>query len=136
MKNRLSRRHFIKQSALFAGATVSLPLLPAFAADAGAPAAPSATMPGSAPPGSEALFLDASARPPAAQTTDFHMGTATAPRGHTLTLDSRCLLRDGQPTGPARIWALTLSSTRVSRLSMATLRAAMIAAAPIRFRPV
>ena len=97
MKNRLSRRHFIKQSALFAGATVSLPLLPAFAADAGAPAAPSATMPGSAPPGSEALFLDASARPPAAQTTDFHMGTATAPRGHTLTLDSRCLLRDGQP---------------------------------------
>jgi alpha-L-fucosidase len=42
MKNHLSRRHFIKKSALFTGAAVSLPLLPSFAADTNAPAVPSA----------------------------------------------------------------------------------------------
>jgi len=43
------------------------------------------------------LTLDASARSPAAGSAGFKMGTATAPGGHTLTLDSRSLLRDGQP---------------------------------------
>jgi hypothetical protein len=44
----------------------------------------------------QVLSVDASARPPAAA-TGFHMGTASDPSGHTLTLDSRGLLRDGQP---------------------------------------
>lgn len=93
MKNHLSRRRFIKQSALFAGAGVSFPLLPAFAAETNAPAAPAAPTPN--PP--NMLTLDASARPPAAGSSGFKMGTATAPGGHTLTLDSRSLVRDGKP---------------------------------------
>jgi hypothetical protein len=84
MKNFFSRRRFIKSSALFTGAAVSLPLLPTFAVDTDASAA-------------NVLMLDASARPPVASAAGFHMGTATAPGGHTLTLDSRSLLRDGQP---------------------------------------
>ncbi len=39
MKNKLSRRHFIKQTALFTGAAATLPMLPSFAADTNAPAA-------------------------------------------------------------------------------------------------
>jgi hypothetical protein len=97
MRNPLSRRHFIKESALVTGAAVSLPLLPSFAADTNAPAAPSATMPIPAPPAADMLTLDASARPPAAGSAGFHMGTATAPGGHTLALDSRSLRRDGKP---------------------------------------
>ena len=96
MKNHLTRRQFINKSALLAGAGISSPLLGTFAADTNAPGAPSAAGPISAP-AAEILTLDASARPPAAQTGGFHMGTATAPGGHTLTLDSRSLLRDGQP---------------------------------------
>jgi beta-galactosidase len=88
MRNDFSRRRFIKNSALFTGAAVSLPLLPAFAADTNAPAAPAAT---------NILTLDASARPAEASTGGFKMGTATAPGGHSLKLDSRSLLRDGQP---------------------------------------
>jgi hypothetical protein len=88
MKNNFSRRRFIKKSALFTGAAVSLPLLPAFAADTNAPAAPAAT---------NLLTLDASARPAETSSAGFKMGTATAPGGHSLTLDSRSLLRDGQP---------------------------------------
>jgi hypothetical protein len=90
MENPLTRRRFIKNSALFTGTAVSLPLLPSFAADTNAPAAPSASA-------NNLLTLDASARPPAAESAGFHMGTATAPGGHTLTLDSRSLLRDGKP---------------------------------------
>jgi hypothetical protein len=97
MKKHLSRRHFIKNSALFAGAAASLPLLPSFAADINAPAT---TMPIPAPPASDLLILDASARTPAAQTAGFHMGTATAPGGHTIAVDSRSLLRDGKPWVP------------------------------------
>jgi alpha-L-fucosidase len=37
MKNHLSRRHFIKKTALFTGAAATLPLLPSFAADTNAP---------------------------------------------------------------------------------------------------
>jgi hypothetical protein len=92
MHTRLSRRQFVKKSALFAGAAVSLPLMPAYAADTNAPAAASA-----ATPAADLLTLDASARPPAAQMEEFHMGTATAPGGHSITLDSRSLRRDGQP---------------------------------------
>jgi hypothetical protein len=87
MKNQFSRRRFIKKSALFTGAAVSLPLLPSFAADTNAAAAPAAT---------NLLTLDASARPAAASAAGFKMGTATVTGGHTLTLDSRSLLRDGQ----------------------------------------
>ena len=39
MKNSLSRRSFIKKTALFAGAAASLPMLPSFAAETNAPAA-------------------------------------------------------------------------------------------------
>jgi hypothetical protein len=84
MQNRFSRRQFINKSALFTGAAVSLPLLPSFAADTNAPA-------------TDLLTLDASARPPVVETPGFKMGTATAPGGHTITLDSRSLLRDGKP---------------------------------------
>lgn len=97
MKKHLSRRQFIAKSTLLTGAVASLPLLPSFAAGSDAPDAASATTPPPAPPAAELLTLDASARPPAAQTGGFHMGTATAPGGHTLTLDSRSLLRDGKP---------------------------------------
>jgi len=96
MKNHLSRRHFIKSSALFTGAAASLPLLPCFV-EADALATQSATPPAPAPSTAELLTLDASAHSPAAQTGGFHMGTAAAPGGHTLTLDSRSLLRDGLP---------------------------------------
>jgi hypothetical protein len=108
MKNRLSRRRFIKRSALITGAAASLPLLPFFAAGASAPPSPSATPPAPAPP-AEPLTLDASARPPAAQTAGFHMGKSTAPGGHTLTLDSRGLLRDGKP------WVLISGEFHFSR---------------------
>ena len=37
MKNHLSRRHFIKKTALFTGAAATLPMLPSFAADTNAP---------------------------------------------------------------------------------------------------
>ena len=89
MQTHFSRRDFIKKSALFTGAAVSLPLLPSFAADTNAPTPAS--------PAANLLTLDASARPPAAETAGFHMGTATTPGGHTLTLDSHSLRRDGQP---------------------------------------
>ena len=97
MTNDFSRRQFIKQTALFTGATVGLPLLPAFAADATAPAAPVAPPPVPAPAAADLLTLDASARPAAAAAEAFLMGTAAAPGGHILTLDSRSLRRDGQP---------------------------------------
>jgi hypothetical protein len=97
MEYTFSRRQFIKNSALFSGAAVSLPLLPSFAADTNSPAAPVATTANPAPPATNVLTLDASARPAAASAAGFHMGTATAPGGHTLTLDSRSLLRDGKP---------------------------------------
>jgi hypothetical protein len=97
MKNHLSRRRFIKSSALFAGAGMSFPVLRTFAADTNAPAAPPATGTIPAPPAADLLTLDASARPPVVETPGFKMGTATAPGGHTLTLDSRSLLRDGKP---------------------------------------
>ena len=90
MKNHSSRRRFIKNSALFVGAGMSFPLLRTFAEETNAPAAPSASA-------TNLLTLDASARPAAASTEGFHMGTATAPGGHTLTMDSRSLLRDGKP---------------------------------------
>jgi hypothetical protein len=90
MKIDFSRRQFIKNSALFTGAAVSLPLLPSFADDTNAPAASSVTA-------TNLLTLDASARPSVVETPGFKMGTATAPGGHTLTLDSRSLLRDGKP---------------------------------------
>jgi len=94
MENLYSRRRFLKQSALFAGATASLPLLPASAADTNASAVPSTSTPVATSPASP-LTVDASARPAPASTEGFHMGTATAPGGHTLTLDSRSLVRDG-----------------------------------------
>jgi hypothetical protein len=100
MKNHFSRRRFMKRAALFTGAAASLPLLPSFAADTTAPATSSATKPTLAPPGPSVLTLDASARPSTPQTAGFHMGTATAPGGHVLTVDSRSLLRDGQPWVP------------------------------------
>ncbi len=93
MKNSFSRRQFVKNSALFVGAGMSYPLLRTFAADTNAPA----TTPIAARPAANLLTLDASARPPAAESAGFKMGTATAPGGHTLTLDSRSLRRDGQP---------------------------------------
>jgi hypothetical protein len=37
MKNHLSRRHFIKKTALFTGAAASLPFLPSFARNKIAP---------------------------------------------------------------------------------------------------
>jgi hypothetical protein len=82
MKSQFSRRKFIRNSALLTGSAASLPLLSSFASGQSAPAP---------------LSIDASARPPAAQSAGFHMGTATAPGGHTLTLDSRSMIRDGQP---------------------------------------
>jgi hypothetical protein len=97
MKISHSRRQFIKRTALFAGAGMSMPGLRAFADKASAPAASSATTPVPAPPAADVLTLDASGRPPAAGSAGFHMGTATAPGGHTLRLDSRSLVRDGQP---------------------------------------
>src|ERR1700690_3314189 len=57
MKNQFSRRHFIKQSALFTGAAATMPMLPSFAADTNAPAAapnivyPPAPTPIMPPPG-------------------------------------------------------------------------------------
>jgi hypothetical protein len=108
MKKHLSRRHFIKESALVTGAAASLPLLPTFAGEANALAA-QVTMPAAAPPATGLLTLDASARPPAAPAAVFHMGTATAPGGHTLTLDSRSLLRDGKP------WVLISGEFHFSR---------------------
>jgi alpha-L-fucosidase len=60
MKNHLSRRHFIKKSALFTGAAATLPMLSSLAADTNAPAAdlsasgvplPPAPTPIVAPPG-------------------------------------------------------------------------------------
>jgi hypothetical protein len=80
MKCQFSRRKFLRNSALLTGSAASLPLL--FSADA------------------EVLSLDASASPPAAQPAGFHMGTATAPGGHTITVNSRGLVRDGQPWTP------------------------------------
>jgi hypothetical protein len=53
MQNHFSRRQFIKHSVLFTGAAVSLPLLPDYAADTNAPAAP---------PAANLLTLEASAR--------------------------------------------------------------------------
>jgi hypothetical protein len=97
MNNDFSRRSFIKHTALFAGAATNLALLRSFAADTNAPATVSATAPNPAPPPSDVLTLDVSARPPAAESAGFHMGTAIAPGDHTLTLDSRSLRRDGQP---------------------------------------
>ncbi|MGA3373511.1 MAG: beta-galactosidase [Terracidiphilus sp.] len=88
MKNYLSRRSFIQKSAWFAGAATALPLLHSLGSETSS-SAPAA-----------ALSLDASERPPAAETAGFHMGTATAPGGHTLTVNSRNLLRDGQPWLP------------------------------------
>ncbi|MGA2231314.1 MAG: beta-galactosidase [Tepidisphaeraceae bacterium] len=84
MEHHISRRQFIKQSALVAGAAISLPILPSLAAEAAAPAV-------------NPLTLDASTPPAPAGTAGFHMGTATAPGGRTLTLDSRSLLLDGRP---------------------------------------
>ena len=107
MRKHLSRRRFIKESALVTGAAASLPLLPSFAGEDNALAA-QATTPAAAT-SADLLTLDASARPPAAQTAGFHMGTATAPGGHTLTLDSRSLLRDGQP------WVLISGEFHFSR---------------------
>jgi hypothetical protein len=43
------------------------------------------------------LTIDASARPPAASEAGFKMGTATAPGGHTLTINGYSLVRDGKP---------------------------------------
>jgi hypothetical protein len=94
VESHFSRRQFIKKSTLLTGAAVSLPLLPYLVGDNKASAAGPATAPIPAP---DVLTLDASARPPAASSEGFHMGTATAPGGHTLTLDSRSLLRDGKP---------------------------------------
>ena len=90
----------MKNSALFAGATVTLPLLPSCATKTNAPAAPAATTPNPALPAANLQTLDASARPPVVETPGFKMGTATAPGGHTLTLDSRSLRRDGLPWLP------------------------------------
>ncbi len=84
MKNQLPRRQFIKNATLLTGAALILPQLPSFASGIDAQTA-------------DLLILDASALPPAVQTAGFHMGTATAPGGHTITLNSRNLLRDGQP---------------------------------------
>jgi beta-galactosidase len=109
MKNSFSRRQFMKRSALFVGAGMSFPLLRTFAADTNAPAAPSATTPMPVAPAADMLTLDASARPPAAESAGFKMGTATAPGGHTLTLDSRSLLRDGKP------WVLISGEFHFSR---------------------
>jgi hypothetical protein len=109
MKNLFSRRQFMKRSALFVGAGMSFPLLRTFAADTNAPAAPSATTPIPAPPAADMLTLDASARPPAAESAGFKMGTATAPGGHSLTLDSHSLLRDGKP------WVLISGEFHFSR---------------------
>jgi alpha-L-fucosidase len=60
MKNHLSRRHFIKKSALLTGAAATLPLVPSFAADTNAPdpnalAAGAATT--AAPPAAPAVIL-------------------------------------------------------------------------------
>ena len=76
---------------------MTLPLLRSFAADTNAPAAPPATTPDPTSPTANLLTIDASARPPAAESVLFHMGTAIAPGGHTLSLDSRSLRRDDQP---------------------------------------
>ena len=88
---------------------MSLPLLPSFAADTNAPAAPSPTKPNPASPDANLLTLDASARPAVAESGGFHMGTATEPGGHTLTLDSHSLRRDGQP------WVLISGEFHFSR---------------------
>ena len=53
-----------------------------------------------ATPGLTPLRLDASAPPSAPQTDILHMGTATSPDGHTLSANSRTLLRDGKPWLP------------------------------------
>ena len=92
MTKHFSRRQFIKHAALFTGAAASLPLVHAFGADTNSPAA--------ALSGPSPLTIDASARPAVASSEGFHMGTATATGGHTLTLDSRSLVRDGQPWLP------------------------------------
>lgn len=94
MQSDFSRRQFITKSALLVGAGMSFPVLRTFAADTNAPSA--ATL-NPASSGKDLLTLDASARPAPAGSPVFHMGTPTAPGGHTLTLDSRSLLRDGKP---------------------------------------
>jgi hypothetical protein len=91
MENHLSRRQFIKKSMVFTGAVSYLPLVPSLA-DTNSPAASALGAPAVG-----VLTLDASAHPPEARSAGFHMGTATARGGHTLTLDSRSLRRDGQP---------------------------------------
>ena len=87
VKNPLSVHRLFTRSALIAGAVASLSLVSAFAADSKMPV-------------SDVLTLDASALPTPATTAGLKMGTATAPGGHTLTLDSRSLLRDGKPWIP------------------------------------
>ena len=104
MKNRLSRRNFIKESAVLTGAATALPLLSALAVEPSALAEPPVAAPSAAQgPASAAVdlhTLDASSAPPPPQTGGFHMGTATAPGGHSITIDSRNLLRDGKPWLP------------------------------------
>ncbi len=104
MKNRLSRRNFIKESAVLTGAATALPLLSALAVEPSALAEPPVAAPSAAQgPASAAVdlhTLDASSAPPPPQTGGFHMGTATAPGGRSITIDSRNLLRDGKPWLP------------------------------------
>lgn len=49
------------------------------------------------PRAGELFSIDASTRPPAAESAGFHMGTAAAPGNHTITVDSRSLRFDGRP---------------------------------------
>src|SRR5476651_1158093 len=84
MKNQLHRRRFIKEVTLFTGAALILPSLPSFAGDVDTSVA-------------DLLTLDASALPTAARATGFRMGTGTNPKGSTISLNSRNLLRDGKP---------------------------------------
>jgi len=79
MKSRSSRREFLAKSALFTGAAASF----------SAPAQTESTV-------ADAFTLDASARPALPQPAGFHMGTAASPDGHTITVDSYGLLRDGK----------------------------------------
>ena len=60
MKNHVSRRHFIKKTALFTGAAATLPMLPAFAADTNAPdpnALAAGAAPAATPPAAPAVVL-------------------------------------------------------------------------------
>jgi hypothetical protein len=84
MKNKWSRRRFIKKSALFACAGISLPFIPSFVADMNASASISTSTPIPEPRVADILILNASARSPAAHSSGFHMGTASAPGGHTI----------------------------------------------------